>query len=207
GLHRLAHLEVLQRIHPDFCFNEKVLEELEALREAISWYEALKQKDPITSWIVFFFPFAAQIPPTGLRRLCQRLHLREEHSRLLHTAVSDVDSLIEFLDQDSLRPSVIYEKLEPYPKELLVWAYARGNSRCRNFLTQFLYQWRHVETQIRGRDLIARGYRPGPAFGRALRQARAARLDGIARSYADELQIAEQVLRGNAPHQIGNPGN
>jgi tRNA nucleotidyltransferase (CCA-adding enzyme) len=199
GIHRLAHLEVLQHIHPDLCFNEEILEELEALREAVSWYEGLKQKDPITSWIVFFFPFAAQIPKTGLRRLCQRLHLRDEHTRLLHVAVSDIASLMDFLEQDSLRPSVVCEKLQSYPKELLVWAYARGNPHSRNLLTQFLCQWQYVETQIRGRDLIARGYRPGPAFGRALRQARAARLDGIARSYAEELQIAERILRETSP--------
>lgn len=195
GLHRLAHLEVLQHIHPDLSFNEEILKELEAIREAISWYESLKQREPITSWIVFFFPFAAQIPKTSLRRLCQRLHWRDEYTRLLHTAVSDIGSLVDFLTQNSLLPSAVCEKLEPYPIELLVWVYARSSIASRNLLTKFFCQWRHVETQIRGHDLIAQGYRPGPAFGLALRRARAARLDGTAHSWADELKVAERVLR------------
>jgi tRNA nucleotidyltransferase (CCA-adding enzyme) len=54
----------------------------------------------------------------------------------------------------------------------------------------WLERLRHVHLEIGGDDLLAAGVPPGPAVGRALRAALAAKLDGRASGRDDELQAA-----------------
>ena len=71
-----------------------------------------------------------------------------------------------------------------YPGSVL----ARG---IRNFWRQ----WSRIKPVLTGADLKARGYAPGPGFGKILAALRQARLEGEAVSRAGE----EKFLRKNFP--------
>jgi poly(A) polymerase len=47
---------------------------------------------------------------------------------------------------------------------------------------------------LTGQDLIEAGYKPGPAFGRALEEVETAQLEGTARTKADALAVARKTL-------------
>lgn len=52
---------------------------------------------------------------------------------------------------------------------------------------------------LTGEDLIAEGYRPGPAFGQALEAVETAQLDGQIRTKDEALDIARKTLEGDLP--------
>jgi hypothetical protein len=60
---------------------------------------------------------------------------------------------------------------------------------------QWIASLRHVTLEIGGADLVEAGIAPGPAVGRGLRAALAARLDGRARGREAELAWALQEAR------------
>ena len=50
------------------------------------------------------------------------------------------------------------------------------------------------ERLVTGRDLIEAGYRPGPAFGRALEEVETAQLEGLVHSKEEALVLAKKAL-------------
>jgi tRNA nucleotidyltransferase (CCA-adding enzyme) len=59
-----------------------------------------------------------------------------------------------------------------------------------NWLDRYLTAWRKVRLEIGGEDLLAAGIEQGPAIGRGLRAARAAKLEGQVRGRDEELAAA-----------------
>ncbi|HPK66555.1 MAG TPA: hypothetical protein PKX99_08210, partial [Thermoanaerobaculia bacterium] len=62
----------------------------------------------------------------------------------------------------------------------------------------YLERWRELRPRLRGRDLVAAGWPPGPALGEALAEVRRARLDGRI-DEEEELAYAVAWLRDRAP--------
>ena len=91
-------------------------------------------------------------------------------------------------------PSEIAAAAADAPAELVAVAGALGPERqARDWLGQL----RHVRLSIDGRDLLAAGVAEGPAIGRGLRAALAAKLDGHALGREQELAEALNAAGGS----------
>ena len=66
-----------------------------------------------------------------------------------------------------------------------------------DWIDEYVRNLRHVRLEIDGEDLIAAGVREGPAVGRGLAAALAARLDGETSGRDDELRIALTAARAS----------
>jgi tRNA nucleotidyltransferase (CCA-adding enzyme) len=76
--------------------------------------------------------------------------------------------------------------------EELVLAQALGAA----WVDRYVQEWRRVEVEIAGSDLIAAGVPPGPAVGSGLEAALEAKLAGIADTREAQLRIALAAARG-----------
>ncbi len=83
--------------------------------------------------------------------------------------------------------SVIAAGLRGEPIEAVALAGAHSDPEAAR---RWLQELRHVRPQIDGDDLIAAGVAPGPGLGARLDRVLAAKLDGLAPTREDELQIA-----------------
>ena len=84
-------------------------------------------------------------------------------------------------------PSEIAAAVAGAPAELVALAGALGpEPQARDWLDTL----RHVRLEIDGRDLLAAGVPEGPAIGRGLRAALAAKLDRLAAGREQELAVA-----------------
>lgn len=63
------------------------------------------------------------------------------------------------------------------------------------WLDRYVAEWRNVGLEIDGRDLLAAGVEEGPAVGRGLEAALAAKLDGEASGREEELRVAIEAAR------------
>jgi tRNA nucleotidyltransferase (CCA-adding enzyme) len=64
------------------------------------------------------------------------------------------------------------------------------------WLDRFMDEWRHVRLEIDGRDLLEAGIPQGPAVGRGLTAALAAKVDGQVAGRDEELRAALDAARG-----------
>lgn len=80
------------------------------------------------------------------------------------------------------------------PAQLLV-----ARALDAGWLDGYAAEWRHVQLEITGEDLLAAGVRQGPDLGRGLEAALSGKLDGEISGREEELRIALAVARGEIP--------
>ncbi len=61
----------------------------------------------------------------------------------------------------------------------------------RRIVSHYCHRYRHVQTELKGRDLKAMGFPPGPLYSRILNELLDARLNGQVRSRAEELEFVK----------------
>jgi hypothetical protein len=104
--------------------------------------------------------------------------LRGRAAKLAHHSTPGSPAEIQMLAQDHV-------------PEVLAIARVAGAP----WLDEFVNRLRHVELEISGYDLVEAGVPQGPAIGRGLNAALAAKLDGRAAGHDDELRIALEAAR------------
>jgi tRNA nucleotidyltransferase (CCA-adding enzyme) len=134
---------------------------------------------------------AERIPNADLRRLLDRLGFEANDRDAIFAAATQARSLAGKFEAAE-RPSQLAAVASGAPVELVALAGALGPADAAG---RWLDQLRQVMLEIDGRDLLAAGVPEGPALGRGLSAALAAKLDGRVRSPDDELAIALQAAR------------
>jgi tRNA nucleotidyltransferase (CCA-adding enzyme) len=135
---------------------------------------------------------ARRIPRAELVELLDRLAFEAEDREAITATASRADRLARSLEA-ARRPSEVAEAARGEPLELVALAGALGPesaARC------WLEQLRHVRLDIGGSDLLEAGVEQGPAIGRGLEAALAAKLDGRAQDREAELAVALEAARG-----------
>ena len=95
------------------------------------------------------------------------------------------------------RPSAVAAAARGAPAEAVALAGALGPAEAA---ASWLGDLRHARLEIDGDDLLAAGIAAGPAVGRGLAAALAARLDGeVAPGKAAELEVALQAATAEDP--------
>jgi tRNA nucleotidyltransferase (CCA-adding enzyme) len=129
---------------------------------------------------------ARGVPAAELPGLLDWLAFEAEDRDAILASATRAEELARALDA-AQAPSAISAAVGGGPPELVALAGALGPEHQAR---EWLEHLRHVRLAIDGRDLIAAGVPEGPAIGRGLRAALAAKLDGGARDRDQELTEA-----------------
>jgi tRNA nucleotidyltransferase (CCA-adding enzyme) len=136
---------------------------------------------------------ARGVPSGELSGLLDRLAFEAEDRDAIYAAATRAEALAQAL-QTAEEPSAVAAAALEAPPELVALAGALGPERQAR---AWLERLRHIRLSIDGRDLLAAGVPQGPAIGRGLRAALAAKLDGDADGREQEL--AEALSAASRP--------
>jgi tRNA nucleotidyltransferase (CCA-adding enzyme) len=179
----LGELGLAAEIHPRFGVRDG-----ELARRAIALLPGDGRRDRLAIALA-----VADVPAGELAALLQALAFEASDRDAIVAAASRAPELARSL-QEARLPSEIAAAAEGAGPELVALAGALGPERqARTWLTDL----RHTRLQIAGTDLLAAGIPEGPAIGRGLRAALAARLDGRACGREAELAEALQAARAS----------
>jgi tRNA nucleotidyltransferase (CCA-adding enzyme) len=163
-------------LHPRFGLADKAL-----ARRALALLPADGRPDRLVLALA-----ARDLPPGELPELLDGLAFEAEDRDAIVAAATRAEDLSAALAA-ARRPSAIAAAATGAPAELVALAGALGPERQAR---EWLERLRHVRLSIDGGDLLAAGVPEGPAIGRGLRAALAAKLDGAARDRNQELAAA-----------------
>jgi tRNA nucleotidyltransferase (CCA-adding enzyme) len=114
-------------------------------------------------------------------------------SRAIRTAVlGPVDDAAKLATVRPGSPSEAVELIGGREPDQLIIARALG----AEWLDRYMEEWRSIELEIDGSDLLAAGVPEGPAVGRGLRAALRRKLDGEIGGREQELAVALEAARG-----------
>jgi tRNA nucleotidyltransferase (CCA-adding enzyme) len=133
------------------------------------------------------------VPAAELRDLLDSLAFESADRDAIVAAATDAERLARALHA-AQRPSEIAIAASGAGSHLVALAGALGPADAAQ---RWLDELRHVQLEIDGSDLIDAGVPEGPAIGRGLRAALAAKLDGEVREAEAELDRALLAARAD----------
>ena len=133
------------------------------------------------------------VPSQELRRLLDRLGFEAPDRDAIAATAHRAPAVAEALGA-ARTPSEIARAVSGVPSEAVALAGALGPDRAAR---EWLERLRTVGLEIDGTDLIAAGVPQGPAVGRGLRAALAAKLDGRADDRTAQLAAALEAARAD----------
>jgi tRNA nucleotidyltransferase (CCA-adding enzyme) len=182
GLLALRDLELDHAIHPGFELTDERL-----ARRALALLPADARPDRLVLALA-----ARGVPGAELAALLDSLAFEAEDRDGIVATATRGEELARALEA-AQAPSAIAAAAAGAPLELVALAGALGpEGQAREWLERL----RHIRLSIDGRDLIAAGVPEGPAIGRGLRAALAAKLDGGAADRDRELTEALNAANG-----------
>jgi tRNA nucleotidyltransferase (CCA-adding enzyme) len=176
GFTCLRELELDRAIHPRFGLDDERLG-----RRAFTLLPEDGRRDRMALALA-----AREVPGDELLRLLDALAFPAQDRDAIVTAAGGAPALAQKLTE-ATTPSAIAAAAAGAGPELVALAGALGPAEHAQ---EWLDRLRHVVLEIDGTDLLRAGAPPGPAIGRGLRAARAAKLDGRAAGREQELSVA-----------------
>jgi len=183
GVARLAELGVLRAIDPRLAMDDATTARLHRLIESA-----------VPTWRLVLMALVAGWEEVDLARLADRLLLAGEERRLLTGFPPRLAAARAALSGEPA-PHEVAEALASLSEEEIRLLAAEGDEAVHAWVRRYLEELRPLALAIQGADLVAAGIPPGPRIGEALRETRAARLDGRIAA-ADELPYALGFLVG-----------
>ncbi len=193
-LQRLFELGVLPQIHPALLFDRWHQTQFAKLRAA---FTAAPPPDLATESLALLYwgVLTLQLSATEHAELTQRLGLSDETQRLMH-GLQILRAEQAALCEPAIAISQLVTALDrATPTAIALWQLLEIEPSLTPRLDAYLATWRHVRPLLDGNALKAMGLPRGPLYSKILAALRAARLDGLVDSRADEEVLARQIAQ------------
>lgn len=185
-LQRLDVLGILGAIHPQLTLNPAKLAILTSLKEMLDWYRFLYFDDKPNPWFVYLFGLCRNLTYHEATAIFDRLGIpktQKSDMLQLRERIRAVHPMVEAWQRETGPVSKLYYLLRNMPLDGLLYMMGRtASDDVRKSLSRYITQWRQEKVDINGDDLRSMGLKPGPIFGKIMRQVLTAKLDGTAGS-------------------------
>lgn len=202
---RMQEFEMLAAIHPYLLLHPWKAELLDKCLRVLEWHRRLYLPETPDPFFLFFMAFCRTLSSNDMMDVLNRFDLPENRRNFMldiRASVIEAMPALELWQSENGPPSRLYFILDRMPLEGLLYLAARvDDTSLQKAISQFIYQGRKEKADIDGADLRELGLSPGPDFGRILRAALAAKLDGVAPTREDQLAMAQEWVR----HLMGGP--
>jgi len=195
-MQRLNQLGLLSVIHPELSWSEAASNRLLHCSDSIEnflWSESKLASQIQYQAAVGYLAWWLDLPVELIRDLSQRFRLPAE----LNTSILMVKEILENNNQlVSMLPSQIVDLLDKAPKLSLDYLSCTSQSKeIKSVLKKYKTEWKAIKPFTSGDELRAMGIPPGPVYRIILQQIRDAWLNGLIKTYEEELQLLRRIVQ------------
>jgi tRNA nucleotidyltransferase (CCA-adding enzyme) len=198
-IRRMEDYDILRLIHPLLKLNPAKMDVLTELERVLHWYRLLYLSPAPEPWMLYLLGLCGNGKYLDVAAVTDRLAFSRKVRQdflTLRENVREVYNLLNLWMQRDGSMSGLNSLLAPIAPEGILYLMARAKSEdARKHISYYLTRLRGETPDITGNDLLAMGIPAGPAYGRVLRRVLAAKLDGLARTRAAQLDLAHELLR------------
>ncbi len=185
ALQGLLKYGLLEVIHPQLALTEQLQRVLKGLEEALLWYRLSFRQDGPEQAVLYLTALLSGLAEQQRLQAMKRLNLSERLQRKIQKDISQAREALRRLPEED--PAALYEALEGLSLEALLLAMALSSAeQQRRDISRYLLELRKVRPLLRGEDLKAMGFAPGPVFSRILRSLQREKLRGRLKSRQEE---------------------
>ncbi|HVN32256.1 MAG TPA: CBS domain-containing protein, partial [Thermoanaerobaculaceae bacterium] len=199
ALAELEQLGVFPAVFPSPAWGVALHRFMHDVESVLAW-SVLEEVYEGPRWLVYIIALAARAGEGGGKVLAQRLALSGRVAATVAGARSRMEQLLAIVCQKGVPPSEVVAAVERSDRALVTVTMAAAGAQERRVLRQALTAWMRAPAPVSGAQLRAAGVKPGPAIGNAVRQTRAAVLDGkVEKAHALEFALTVAREPGEEP--------
>ena len=188
-VNRMSEFDLLGTIHPTWKIPPNFDVLWTAAGQAIEWVSTSLPNDPINTGTILWMTLLTS--PDAIEAVSSRLALENQLYAKL-SAQTQLEHDLNALSASS-KPSEVYQLLNPYPLESLVFAMMQSNQPDWRVgkIGDYLTHLKSVQPLVTGEDLIQQGLKPSRAFSDLLWKAFAAQLNGQVSTTQETYQLLD----------------
>ncbi len=196
AMKRLEDFGLLRFIHPKLKVTREMGSMFSSISETLVWFRLLfldMESDP---WLVYFMGLLSFLPEKDAGDLASKLTIPERHVRKLELSRREgLRVLGEFYSQPDISPYQVWLMLSPMPIEVLLFMMAKARTEnAKKNISMYLTQYKDVQAELTGKDLLAMGFKPGPHLKKLLSRILEAKMDGKLHDRADEERFVKELI-------------
>jgi tRNA nucleotidyltransferase (CCA-adding enzyme) len=193
---RLAELNLLAAVHPRLVFDEGTRRMLDQVQAVLSWYDLLYLEEKYKRWLLYFLALVDHLTLTELKEMLGRFNLSpKQAAAIVRGKEASEKALVRlFRYGESTRPQ-IYHLLAPLDTEFILFMMAKSrHESSRKAISLYFTHLKHLKPELKGRDLVALGYQPGPLIKEMLDRLLEARLTEKVKSRKEEKNFIRRAF-------------
>ncbi len=196
-IRRMATLNLLRFLHPRLALTPSLRAPLANATKVLSWWNGRFPDRPVDRTLVFFTSLVHGLSASAVDAVLERLALPNRQADKVRRVKTHLAPALRVLaKRRSSKPSQAYRLFAGLPDEgLIMLAAQQGSKEVRPLLSAYLTTYQHVKPSLTGNDLKQMGLKPGPLYGKILDRLRDARLNGEAKSEADERALVKKIAK------------
>ncbi len=197
AIKRMNDFNLLVEIHEDIFLDKSLVESLEAVRKALSWFDLLFLENSYIKWIVYFMVLTRQSMENTLESVLKRFEIAPKYAKIILEERFSADKKLAWLVRSSnASNSTIYKSLSSFKTETILYMMAvGGNDSTRRMISKFITRLRYVKPQLRGNDLKKMGLQPGPKYKEILDAILMEKLNGNLSTLKQEIEYAKRYAK------------
>jgi tRNA nucleotidyltransferase (CCA-adding enzyme) len=194
AIERMDESGLLQVLSPAIDLTPELRGLLEDIRGVLSWFDLLYLEEPYNPWKVYFLGLTSFLDGRSLQAMAERLQMGDGQGRRMITQRLDVgavlDQLYKFQEKSNY---ALYKLLSHYDTEILLYMMARANNRTiKRLVSHYFTKLKGTRCILKGKDMKAMGFPPGPLFKDIMEALLEARLNNEVATREDEMAFVRE---------------
>ncbi|MEJ2672527.1 MAG: CBS domain-containing protein [Deltaproteobacteria bacterium] len=193
---RLEEFNLLSAVHPRLGYDEATRYLLDQVLAVLSWYDLLYLGDRYKGWLVYFLGLADHLTLSELEEMLRRFNLSPKQAAAISKGKDAAEqALIKLFRSGELSRTQIYHLLAPLDTEYILYMMAKSRHEdSRKAISLYFTHLKNLKPEIKGRDLVAMGYQPGPLIKEMLDRLLEARLNEKVKSRKEEKNFIRRAF-------------
>jgi len=196
-IRRIRELAGFSFISPQLFVSKKSCVFLNSIEKEIKWFgKAYARRRTLDAWFIYFLGLTDSLGIKEMGRLSRKFALRRGEEKRMLAYKKFNRKFILRLSKKDIRPSEIFASFEPLSYEVILLLKAKyKNPDFQRHIRDFLKVYNGMRIYISGHDLHNLGIAPGPRYQKVFAKVLNAKLDGLVKTKAEELNLIKRSLR------------
>jgi tRNA nucleotidyltransferase (CCA-adding enzyme) len=193
---RLAEFNLLVAVHPRLGFHEGTRHLLDQVQAVLSWFDLLYLEAKYDRWLVYFLGLVEHLTLEELQEMLARFNLSPKQAAAISQGKAAADEgLLKLFRYGEPSRTQIYHLLDPLAPEYILYMMAKSrHDKSRKAISLYFTHLKNLKPEIKGRDLVAMGYQPGPLIKEMLDRLLEARLNEKVKSRSEERHFIRRAF-------------
>ena len=194
---RLGELDLLKAVHPRLAYERPTRAMLERVQAVLSWYDLLYLEDRYQRWLVYFLGLVEPFSARELAEMLRGFNLLAETGRGPGPGQGGGgpgpgQPASAWGSRTAARSTICWR---PWQMEYLLYMLAKSRQEpSRRSISLFFTHLKKLKPELRGRDLVAMGYQPGPLIREMLERLLEARINEEVKSRKEEKDFIRRAF-------------